>query len=93
VLYRNFRLLHANSSTYIFEFLYQDLHSQFAVAEKEKFFNSITVNEKLDKTDQYTSDAINDNNPKNKKYLLWALPAGLVSIGLIFLYFKRRRSA
>lgn len=93
VLYRNFRLLHANSSTYIFEFLYQDLHSQFAVPEKEKFFNSITVNEKLDKTDQYTSDAINDNNPENKKYLLWALPAGLVSIGLIFLYFRRRRSA
>jgi len=92
VLYRNFRLLHASNATYIFEFLYQDLHSQFAVPEKEKFFNSIKINEELDNTDQYTSDAINDNNVASKKYLYWALP-GFFFIGLIiFLYRKRKAS-
>jgi hypothetical protein len=91
VLYRNFRLLHANNATYIFEFLYQDLHTQFAVPEKEKFFNSIQVNEKLDKTDQYTSEEINDNNPTNKKFLFWAIPAGIVVLVILYLVFRRKK--
>ena len=91
VLYRNFRLLHASNATYIFEFLYQDLHSQFAVIEKEKFFNSIVVNERLDKTDQYTSDEINDNNAASKKYLYWAIPGGILLIGLIVLLFRKKK--
>jgi hypothetical protein len=90
VLYRNFRLLHASSATYIFEFLYQDLHSEFAVPEKEKFFNSIEVNEQLGKTDQYTSDEINDNNAASKKYLYWAIPGGIVLIGFAFLLLQKR---
>ena len=91
VLYRNFRLLHASSATYIFEFLYQDLHSQFAVPEKEKFFNAIEVNEQLDKTDQYTSDAINDNNPMSKKYLYWAIPVGITLLVLIVFLLRKRK--
>lgn len=91
VLYRNFRLLHANHATYIFEFLYQDLHNQFAVPEKEKFFNSIEVNESLVKTDQYTSEEINQNNAASKSYLYWAIPGGLVLIGLaVFLLRKKK---
>lgn len=90
VLYRNFRLLHASSATYIFEFLYQDLHSEFAVPEKEKFFNSIEVNEQLGKTDQYTSDEINDNNAASKKYLYWAIPGGIVLIGFAFFLLQKR---
>ncbi len=92
VLYRNFRLLHASSATYIFEFLYQDLHSQFAVPEKEKFFNSIQVNENLSKTDQYTSAEINDNNAASKKYLYWAIPGGVILIALIMFLLKKRKS-
>ena len=92
VLYRNFRLLHANSATYIFEFLYQDLHNQFAVPEKEKFFNSIEVNENLDKTDQYTSDVINDNNASNKTYLYWVIPGGLIILAFIVLLLRKRKS-
>ncbi|SKB28399.1 hypothetical protein [Daejeonella lutea] len=92
VLYRNFRLLHASSATYIFEFLYQDLHNQFAIPEKEKFFNSIEVNENLDKTDQYTSEEINKNNAENKKYLYWAIPGGLLLIGIIFYIVRRRKT-
>ncbi|MGV3685234.1 MAG: hypothetical protein ACO1NS_06370 [Daejeonella sp.] len=91
VLYRNFRLLHASSATYIFEFLYQDLHSQFAVPEKEKFFNSIQVNESLNKKDQFTSDEINSNNAASKKYLYWAIPGGIILLALIVFLVRRRR--
>ncbi len=91
VLYRNFRLLHANNATYIFEFLYQDLHNQFAVPEKEKFFNSIEVNESLDKTDQYTSEEINENNAASKSYLYWALPGGIILIGLAFFLLRKKK--
>ncbi|MGB4399232.1 MAG: hypothetical protein WBJ10_07675 [Daejeonella sp.] len=91
VLYRNFRLLHANNATYIFEFLYQDLHNQFAVPEKEKFFNSIEVNESLDKTDQYTSEEINENNAASKSYLYLAIPGGIVLIGLAFFLLRKKK--
>jgi hypothetical protein len=92
VLYRNFRLLHASSATYIFEFLYQDLHSEFAIPEKEKFFNSIEVNEQLNRSDQYTSDELNDNNSASKKYLYWAIPGGFILIGLAFFLLRKRKS-
>lgn len=90
VLYRNFRLLHASSATYIFEFLYQDLHSQFAVPEKEKFFNSITVNENLGKADQYTTAEINDHNAAGKSKLYW-IAGGVVAIIILLVVLLRRR--
>lgn len=95
LLYRNFRILHANSATYIFEFLYQDLHTQFAVPEKEKFFNSIQVNENLVKKDQFTTDEINKNNTVDKTPLFWIIPVGLVLLILIYVFvwgsWRRRR--
>lgn len=93
VLYRNFRLLHASNATYIFEYLYQDLHSEFAVPEKEKFFNSIVVNDQLNRSDQFTSEEINANNAANRTYLYWAIPGGVLLIGLIFFLLRKRRAA
>jgi hypothetical protein len=92
VLYRNFRLLHASSATYIFEFLYQDLHSQFAVPERERFFSSIQVNENLGKSDQFTSEEINNANGSDKSYLYWLVPGGLILLALIFFVLRRRKS-
>lgn len=91
VLYRNFRLLHASNATYIFEYLYQDLHSEFAVPEREKFFNSIEVNDQLNRSDQFTSDEINDNNAASKSYLYWAIPGGIILIGLAFFIFSKKK--
>lgn len=93
IQYRNFRLLHANNVTYIFEYLYKDLHSQFAVPEKEKFFNSIKVNERLNQSDQYTSDAINKSNPQDKKFLFWALPLAIIVLVLFYFWYSRRRTS
>lgn len=92
VLYRDFRLLHASSATYIFEYLYQDLHSEFAVPEKEKFFSSIEVNEQLDRSDQFTSEEINNNNAASKKYLYWAIPGGIALIGLVFFLLRKKKT-
>jgi hypothetical protein len=91
VLYRSFRLLHANSATYIFEFLYQDLHSQFAVPEKELFFNSISLNENMNKSDQYTSSDVSDHNKAGLTYLYWAVPAGIIILIFIIYALRRKR--
>ena len=91
--YRNFRLLHANNATYIFEYLYKDLHSEFAVPEKEKFFNSIKINEHLKPSDQYTSDEINKNNTKDKKFLFWAIPMAIIVLGLFYFWYSRKRAS
>lgn len=41
--YRNFRILHENGATYTFQFLYKDIHQQYATGEKDTFFNSIKI--------------------------------------------------
>ena len=95
VLYRDFRILHANSATYTFEFLYQDIHKEYALPERERFFNSIEVNENLVRSDQYTSESINTGNKSNTKYLIAGSAALAVAIGLaiIFVLRRKRRSA
>lgn len=92
IQYRNFRILHANNATYIFEYLYKDLHSQFAVPEKEQFFKSIVVNEGLKPSDQYTSEAINNNNPQDRKFLFWAVPLAILVLALIYFWYSRKRT-
>ena len=93
VQYRNFRILHANNATYIFEYLYKDLHSQFSLPEKEQFFKSIVVNEDLQASDQYTSDAINHNNPRDIKFLFWLIPFAILVLVLIYFWYSRKRTS
>ena len=88
VLYRNFRILHANNNTYTFEFLYKDVHKEYAVPERDQFFKSITVNDVLEKKDQYTSAEINDGN-KSNSYKIWYIGGGVVVL-LVILFFVFR---
>jgi hypothetical protein len=85
VLYRSFRILHANNYTYTFEFLYEGVQKEYALPEREQFFKSISVNEELDMKDQYTSAALNtaNGNGNNK---IWMI-AGSVALVLLVLYF------
>jgi hypothetical protein len=85
VLLRDFRILHANGATYTFEFLHENVHKEFAVPEREKFFNSIEVNETISSSDQYTSHGPNSDSPDNSKYLIWLIITGLLAIGLTIL--------
>ena len=85
VLFRDFRVLHANGATYTFEFLYENVHKEYAVPECEKFFNSIGVNETISSPDQYTSLAPNSDSPDNSKCLIWLIMIVLLVIGLTIL--------
>lgn len=52
---RKFRILHANNSTYAFEFLFQKMHQDFAEEECSKFFNSIKVTSDVTRADQFNT--------------------------------------
>lgn len=91
VLLRDFRILHANGATYTFEFLHENVHKEFAVPEREKFFNSIEVNETISSSDQYTSQAPNSDSPDNTKYLILLILIVLLAIGLTILRILLKR--
>lgn len=91
VLLRDFRVLHANGATYTFEFLHENVHKEFAVPEREKFFNSIEVNETISSSDQYTSQAPNSDSPDNTKYWILLIMVVLLAIGLTILRILLKR--
>ena len=91
VLLRDFRVLHANGATYTFEFLHENVHKEFAVPEREKFFNSIQVNETISSSDQYTSHAPNSDSPDNNKYWILLIMVVLLAIGLTILKILLKR--
>lgn len=91
VLLRDFRVLHANGATYTFEFLHENVHKEFAVPEREKFFNSIQVNETISSSDQYTSHAPNSDSPDNNKYWILLIMVVLLAIGLTILRILLKR--
>lgn len=91
IMYRDFRILHANGATYIFEFLYQKIHKEYAIPERDKFFNSIEVNENLSRSDQYTSKSLNPEKTDNTNYLILGIIVLLLVVGLtIFLVFRKK---
>ncbi len=91
VLLRDFRVLHANGATYTFEFLHENVHKEFAVPEREKFFNSIQVNETISSSGQYTSHAPNSDSPDNNKYWILLIMVVLLAIGLTILRILLKR--
>jgi hypothetical protein len=58
---------------------------EFAVPERNKFFNSIKVNESIRSSDQYTNQADNSESPDNSNYMIWLILIGMLAIGLIIL--------
>ena len=91
IMFRDFRILHANGATYIFEFLYQKIHKEYAIPERDKFFNSIEVNENLNRSDQYTSQSLNPEKPDNSKYLIWGGILLLLAVGLTIFLVTRKK--
>ena len=91
VLYRNFRILHANNYTYTFEFLYKGMHKEYAAPERDQFFKSITVADELDKKDQFTSAAINAGNVDKSNNLWYVIGGIVVLIVILFFVFRSRK--
>lgn len=52
---RQFRILHVNAASYTFEFLYPEIQAEYSKPEGDFFFNSIMVNEELERHAQYTT--------------------------------------
>ncbi|NEU07782.1 hypothetical protein GZH53_05615 [Flavihumibacter sp. R14] len=84
---RKFRILHANSATYTFEFLFEEMHKEYAAEECNKFFNSIKVNESVEHSDQFNATA--SENSGINPYLIGAVV--LLIIGLIIFFIVRKK--
>ena len=90
--FRNFRIFHANAATYVFEYLYQDLQSEYAAPEIQKLFSSVKVSEDLKREDQY----ISTDNPKpgadsRRNTLTIGIIVGVVVLVLAVILIARRR--
>ena len=88
--FRKFRILHANNATYTFEFLFQEIHKDYAAEECNLFFNSISVNEDMNRSDQFTADNIPGTGPNY--YLIGGVMVILAGIILFFVIRKSRRT-
>jgi hypothetical protein len=87
--FRKFRILHANNATYTFEFLFQEIHKDYAAEECNLFFNSISVNEDMNRSDQFTAENIPGKGPNY--YLIGGVIVMLAGIILFFVLKKPRR--
>lgn len=90
--FRNIRILHVNSATYTFQFLYKDIHKEYATAESEQFFGLIRIPPESAVTSQFTDP----QNTTGKKpggqvnyYLIGAI--AFIILIVIFILIKRQR--
>lgn len=93
--YRNIRILHENSATYSFQFLYKEIHAQYAKGESETFFNSIRIPPEADVTTQFTEpENTNGKKPAGNTNLM-LIGGGLLLLVIIIIWIiirrKRRR--
>ncbi len=89
--YRNFRILHENRATYTFQYLYQDMHSQYAVPESESFFKSINLTKPATVNSQFTKEGTTTGKApaSNTKIYIIAAAIGIILLGLLI--FRRKR--
>lgn len=86
--FRKFRVLHANNATYTFEFLFDEMHKEYAAEESNKFFNSITVNERLLPADQF--NAPESANSGMNFYLIGGAVILVVAF-IVFLFLRKKK--
>lgn len=90
--YRNIRIIHVNSATYTFQFLYQDIHKEYASPESKEFFNSIKIPPDADIQNQFTQPKnTTGESPQNTNNLYWWAGALLLIFALVFFLIRRKR--
>lgn len=91
--YRNIRVLHVNSATYTFQFLYKDIHESYALEESKTFYNSIRIPPDATVNAQFTEP----QNTTGKKpagstnYVLIAVIAGVIVVIVIIILLRKRK--
>lgn len=89
---RNFRILHENSATYAFQYLYKDISREYAVSESDTFFNSIKIPPTIGINSQFTSpENTTGESPATNTTLYIGLAIILLLIIALIVYFKKKR--
>lgn len=92
--YRMIRILHENSATYTFQFLYKDIHEVYAKGEIDTFFNSITIPPSAAVSTQFTEPQNTTGKSPVTNSTLYLIAGALVlivAIIAIILLRKRRK--
>lgn len=90
--YRNFRILHESGATYTFQFLYKDIHEQYARGEKDTFFNSIRIPPDAGIRTQFTNpENTTGKSPGSDKNKYMIGGAALLLIILLIIIIRRRK--
>ncbi|MEJ6979197.1 hypothetical protein WG906_01970 [Pedobacter sp. P351] len=89
---RNIRILHENSATYTFQYLFQDIHEEYAAPESKLFFESIKIPPAIDVESQFTSpeNTTGDTPSGNTSIYIGAGLILLIIVGILF-YLKKKR--
>lgn len=90
--FRNIRILHEAGATYTFQFLYKDIHEQYAKEESETFFNSIRIPPEAGLKTQFTQpENTTGKTASSNNTLLIAAAGGLLILIIIIVVIRRRR--
>lgn len=90
---RNIRILHENSATYTFQYLYQNIHEEYAISESQLFFESIKIPPTMDVESQFTTpENTTGKAPTGNSTIYIGIGVIVLIIAGILLYLKRKRS-
>ncbi|WP_374164859.1 GGIII-like transmembrane region-containing protein [Arcticibacter sp. MXS-1] len=90
--FRNIRILHENSATYTFQFLYKEIHADYARPESEKFFGSIAMTENVGVKTQFTKpENTTGKSASGNNMLLYGGGAAVIIIIVVIIIMSRRK--
>jgi hypothetical protein len=91
--FRKFRIVHVNNATYTFQFLYKDIHQEYAKEEYSNFFNSIKIPPDASVASQFTNPENTTGTPpaSSRNYLIGLIVGGIILILIIVFFLRRRR--
>lgn len=88
--HRDFRVLHENGATYVFQLLYQGMHEEYIEEDRKTFFNSIKIANNPGLETQFTENADGKTDTDTQRILLMAGSVLLIAI-IIFLVMRSRK--
>lgn len=91
--FRKFRIVHVNNATYTFQYLYRDIHQEYAPEEYTAFFNSIKIPPDASVASQFTNPKDTTGSPPTttKNRTIGLIAGGIVLILIILFVVLRRR--
>ncbi|WP_207427143.1 hypothetical protein [Pedobacter sp. SYSU D00535] len=91
--YRNIRILHEEGNTYTFQYLFKDIHREYALPESRTFFHSIRFPADADVATQFTNpeNTTGETPPGGKRKIIISAGVLLILIGIIYILWRRRR--